>query len=313
MIKENIPQMVLVTGATGFCGSHILRRLVEEKYGVVCLKRTSSDCSRVHDIYNECEWVNCDDTPIEEIFKSRRIDVIIHCATFYGRSGKDFLKVWKSNVFFPVELFEMGQRYGCRYFINTDTFFTKQVENLWSNQEKMYMDTYTKTKFAFQNIMKDGIDDGNMSFINMRLEHVYGPNDNPQKFVYFVLDKLRANCEKLELSSGKQLRDWVYISDVVDAYMAVLHNLEKFEKNAFYEYEIGTGTATSLREFVETAKDVLGSDTNLVFGAVPMNTNEILFSCANTDLNTEIGWSASVNIKEGIAKMIGERGEWWQE
>ena len=75
---------ILVTGATGFLGGHLLKYLVKRGYEVVVLKRSSSDISRIGKIIDHVTTYDVDKTPIELAFKSHRIDVVMHLATSYG-------------------------------------------------------------------------------------------------------------------------------------------------------------------------------------------------------------------------------------
>ena len=120
--KKNL---ILLTGATGFLGSHILDKLVKNGYNVAILKRSWSDTWRINHLLSQIKVFNLDLTSLEEIFQSIRPEYIVHLATLYSKfdSDVDLDSMHKANVLFPVELLEVGIKYGLKGFINTGTFF----------------------------------------------------------------------------------------------------------------------------------------------------------------------------------------------
>lgn len=296
--------MILLTGATGFLGSNLLKRLLDAGYQLCCIRRSTSDCTRINKYMDACIWYDIDKLDIDYIFCNHPINVVIHCATDYGRDGSECIKVYQSNLSFPLILLDCAQRHGCQLFINTDSFFTRQASNLWREGREPYMATYTKSKYLFICVVKEEIEKRGVPFINMQLEHVYGLGDRKDKFVSFLLENLLRNTKRLELTSGSQMRDFIYVEDVLDAYLEVLKNIKKFNDSKFYQFEVGTGNAVSLRRFAEKAKELTGSVTELAFGQKPDARNEVVYSCANNGALMELGWKPQFDIANGLKKLI---------
>ena len=127
---------------------------------------------------------------------------------------------------------------------------------------------------------------------------MYGPNDDKSKFTTSIFGSLKKNMPKIELTPGEQKRDFIYIDDVVGAYILLLN-----KRNIglqFSEYDIGSGKAVSIREFVELAKKISKSDTILIFGAKPYSHHEIMTSVANISPLTKLGWKPSIELPYGI-------------
>ncbi|MGY3662891.1 MAG: NAD-dependent epimerase/dehydratase family protein [Roseburia sp. 1XD42-69] len=295
--------MILLTGATGFLGSAILKKLIDLNFDVVCVKRSTSSCNRVKNIYEKCKWYDIDLVEMKKVFIENEIDIVIHCATIYGRENHDFVNVYESNVILPLKIIECAEISKCKYFINTDTFYTKEVKQLWKTNQEFYMGDYVKSKYIIKNIVKDHIKSLSFSFINMQLEHIYGQQDGEKKFVNFIMKNLYNNVNSVDLSSGIQKRDWIYLDDVVSAYEIVLKNKHLFQKGCYYHFEVGTGKTTSLKEFVETLKKITGSSTKLMFGKCEMNRNELMSSCADNKDLLEIGWKPVYDIETGLKKL----------
>lgn len=298
--------MILLTGATGFLGSRLLRELINEKYEVICIKRSTSNCSRVQDMLSLCKWHDDDKDDMEGLFRDNEIDTIIHCATNYGRNPEEYIEVYESNLAFPLRLIKYALKFECRYFINTDTFFVREIKNLWKNNEHIYMNAYVKSKYVFTNIVKDQIDAFGLAFINLQMEHIYGPDDGKGKFVNYLMKNLMENVTAIELTEGKQKRDWIYIEDAISAYIVILKKRKVFAPGAYYNFEVGTGVETSLREFAETLKKLTNSTTRLEFGKREMNPYELQNSCANNKDLCRLGWRPCYDIQSGMVAMIKE-------
>lgn len=293
---------ILLTGATGFLGSKILRRLIERKEQVVILKRSTSKLERIREWMSYCSAYDVDKNSIDTIFEKEKPDVVIHCATTYGRTGKDVLQVVKTNLLFGLELLENAHRHGCLHFINTGTYNMKQICHNGRLKKNAYMADYTLSKYQFDCWGEEFAVSGKLNFINMSLEHIFGEDDEEGKFVFMVERTCTANVESLELSDGMQLRDYIYSENVVDAYMCVLDNLSQLQ--GYQSFEVGMGEAVLLKEFVTTIKEVAQSNTKLEFGKRQRNANEPECSVADISSLKKLGWKPKLSRREGIEQML---------
>jgi len=149
---------------------------------------------------------------------------------------------------------------------------------------------------------------GQIRFVNIKLEHMYGPGDDPSKFSAHVVQSCLKNIPELALTPGEQKRDFIYIDDVVEAYLKLLENCTT-EEAKFQEYEVGSGKALSIREYGETVHSLTKSATRLKFGALPSRDNEIMYSEADISRIVNFGWKPKHDLVSGLRKMIeGERG-----
>ena len=97
---------VLLTGATGFLGSHLLEALLNKGHEVVILKRSSSNIYRIQDKIDSIISYNIDLQPLVLAFKEQEIDVVIHTAGRYGRDGCNISRMIESNVIFGARLLD---------------------------------------------------------------------------------------------------------------------------------------------------------------------------------------------------------------
>ena len=133
---------------------------------------------------------------------------------------------------------------------------------------------------------------------------MYGPGDNPSKFTTRVLHACQRNEPELYLTPGEQKRDFIFIDDVVSAYSTILSNVDKFER--FSDVDVGSGTAPSIKCFVETVHALTASRTKLLFGAIPYRSNEEMHCQADTAKLTELGWKPAHDLTAGLQKTIEE-------
>lgn len=283
---------VLLTGATGFLGSHLAKALIDQGCELVALKRKSSDLSRIASLVPDIAFFDIEDMESKNPFQSgTRIDAVIHTATNYGRNGESPSKVFAANSVFPLKLLETAVDSGVEVFINTDTILDK------------YLNLYSLSKNQFLQWGKYFSQKNHIHFVNLRLEHLYGPGDDSSKFTSCVINSCLANTASLKLTPGEQRRDFIYIDDVVSAYLLLLAKLGPGRK-WFEEFEVGSGKAVSIREFVETVHRITGSKTNLEFGAIPYRNGEVMNSQANISALQALGWKCTHNLEQGLRLTI---------
>jgi CDP-paratose synthetase len=288
---------VLLTGATGFLGSHLLRGLLRAKASVVVLKRSTSNPWRIADLLPEVVTFDVDRAPIRSAFEALPIDVVMHAATSYGRKGESVSEIIDSNVVFPTRLLELSAELGVKAFLNSDSFSTKGA----APPEGLAY--YTLSKAHFRDYGGRLADENGVRLINLRLEHVYGPNDEPTKFVPSLIAALLRNQPTFELTAGEQLRDFVYVDDVVEAYLAVLDRFAVLPRDTTL-LEVGSGTARPLREVVELTKELCASDTKLLFGALPYRGEELMESRADTRALELLGWRPRTSLRDGLERTV---------
>jgi len=286
---------VLLTGATGFLGSHLLEALLNKGHEVVILKRSSSNIYRIQNKIDNVISYDVDLQPLDLAFEEQEIDVVIHTAGRYGRDGCSITKIIESNVMFGVKLLDACQKYNIDTFINTDTLLQSCVDN------------YSLSKKHFSDWLKQCSDE--VQIINLKLEHMYGIKDDNNKFVVWILSQLKNNVAEIKLTPGGQKRDFIYVSDVVSAFLTVLDENKALPR--FSEFEVGTGRSISVREFVERIlyfyqKSDSKSQTKLLFGAIPYRKGEAMsVSVDITDLK-KIGWQPMVSLDDGLSRIIRE-------
>ncbi len=279
---------VLITGINGFLGSN-LAKTFKSKYNIVGLENKLNDLNRIKNedfkVYSSAE------NRFSKIFEEQEINIIIHTATIYRKDEDLVNRLLETNILLPVTLIEFAEKNGITAFINTDSFFNND-SNKYS-----YLSDYTLSKRHCLEWLK--VLHNKVKLINMKLFHMYGPNDSSEKFVTKIIEELKANKPFIELTKGEQKRDFIYINDVVSAYNTVLNSIDNIEQDSI-EFHVGTGNAVSLRDFVETASRMINSKSELRFGALNYRKDEIMFSQADTSNLQSFSWFPAYNVELGI-------------
>lgn len=289
---------ILITGATGFLGSHLARQFLLEGHQIIILKRSFSNIWRINKLFPHLKSYDIDRSDLEQVFReNKNIDIIIHTATCYGKNGENMSDILQINTLFPLKLLELAINYNVQFFFNTDTYFNKK------NIPYQGLPFYSLSKEQFLNWGKQVSLMKKIRFFNLRLEHPFGEKDDSSKFTTYIINSCLQNIPFLDLTKGEQKRDFIYIKDVVFSYSFLFSQLE--ETTQFYEeYEIGTGKAMSIKEFVQTVYTLTNSSTKLNFGVLPYRDNEIMFSQADTEKLQQSGWQFQYSVKQALQQII---------
>ena len=281
---------ILLTGGTGFLGSNILRRLLGLGHELFCIKRETSSLERVKIFKHKIKWFNVETSDFDEIISSYKIEGIIHCATDYGRKQFDPIQTIETNLILPLKLLHAAANNNVLVFINTDTVLDKRV------------DTYSLSKRQFSEWLEKYSND--IITINVALEHFYGPFDNDSKFVTYVIRKMLGNEDSIDFTLGLQKRNFVYIEDVIDAFIVLLNNINKLD-NSFHNFEVGTEDSVSIKDFVGLVKKLCNNNTtDLNFGAINYRENEVMNTNTNTDKLKSLGWFPRFSLEDGLKNTI---------
>lgn len=287
---------ILLTGATGFLGSHLLHAFVEDGHNVTALKRSTSDTWRLADIEGQFTYANVDEIRINDVLANQGYEAVIHTVCDYGRSGTSVKDMVNTNVIFGLEILQAAIKHQVRCFINADTLLPRSLN------------AYSLSKHQFTDWLKLFSDQ--IQVINLRLEHMYGPKDDPKKFVNWLIEQFDNNVARVPLTDGYQQRDFVYITDVVNAFTTTYTQSASLPH--YSEFEVGSGETISVRQFVEIlrAKYIDRFPTcpsELGFGDVPLRGNEQMAVSVDLAGLKSLSWLPKVTINDGLEMLIKEK------
>ncbi|MGZ6442339.1 MAG: NAD-dependent epimerase/dehydratase family protein [Pseudobdellovibrionaceae bacterium] len=290
-MRTSLPkQKILMTGATGYLGSNLLKNLILD-YEVVILKRQKSNTIRIHSLLDQLTAVNIEEIRLQDLFKEQNFSGVIHCATNYGRDENDLDDTIEANLILPLHLLKNAFENKVEFFINTDTILDKRI-NYYSLSKSQFKDWF----LFFSNKIKS---------INIELEHFYGKGDDPSKFVSKIIKDLVLNEKKdLELTLGEQKRSFIYIDDVVSAFRTILDHIQTLSMG-YNSFQVGSKKQISIRDFVLLTKELCNNtETNLKFGALPYRKNEAMAVSLDISKLESLGWSEKSSLQQGLKETI---------
>ncbi|EOV1829351.1 CDP-paratose synthase [Salmonella enterica subsp. enterica serovar Dublin] len=277
---------ILIMGAFGFLGSR-LTSYFESRHTVIGLARKRNNEATINNIIytTENNW-------IEKIVEFEP-NIIINTIACYGRHNEPATALIESNIFMPIRVLESISSLDA-VFINCGTSLPPNTS------------LYAYTKQKANELAAAIIDKVCGKYIELKLEHFYGAFDGDDKFTSMVIRRCLSN-QPVKLTSGLQQRDFLYIKDLLTAFDCIINNVNNFPK--FHSIEVGSGKAISIREYVETVKNITKSNSIIEFGVVKERANELMYSCADIAELEKIGWKREFSLVDALTEIIEEEGK----
>ncbi len=297
---------ILITGGTGFIGSHLIHKLLAKNYSIVLLKRKKSDTWRIKDILKKVKVYDVNlNTNFKKILRDESVYGIIHLATKHikiHKNSSDIKKMNESNITFPTLLLNAAVNQNIQFFINTGTFTEYRLKGLISERTPLSpYNYYTATKVAFETILRYYEKQKKIKAITLKLFSPYGEKDINK--IIPLLSKSFYEGKKLELTQGNQKLSFTYISDIVLAYEKTL---TFFELNKYRKYEtfnIGSNESWSIRELVKKLEKITKKTNCVEFGKKTfLRDDEVVIKCDVRKAKIMLQWQPKVKIMKGLKK-----------
>lgn len=304
-------EKVLVTGATGFVGANLVRRLINENYEVHILSRESSSMWRLNDILDKFINHKVDLNEVEKLEKivdEIKPQNIIHLAIYGGRpSQEDEKKIFESNLIGTMNLINACNSFEYKCFINTGSSseygvkYKPMVETDICEPINMYgISKVSATMYCNYKAMNE-----NKNIGTLRLFSPFGDYEDKGRLIPDLILGSLIN-KTVKLANPDAVRDYIYIEDVCDVYMKILKSPEKIKGEIF---NLGYGKQQSVQFMAETVKKLISEDVKLKY-------NEVNGRKADTDIwvadiekiKKVFDWKPKYDMEMGLKKSI----EWFQ-
>lgn len=288
---------VLITGATGFIGYNLLKRLSNYKLDVIAIG-TSNEL----DVQQYCtkfyDYKNFNYKSLNEAF-----DIVFHQAANNDTQLKNKSIMLYDNYYYPCMLFDFLYKKGCRKFIYASSCA------VYGNAPVPYKEESNLNPLTYYGISKKLFDAFASSFyedanvVGLRYSNVYGSNEKHKNkrasMIYQIIQKIKNNEDVILFEDGNQKRDWIYVDDVVDL------NIKSVDLQGNYILNCGSGESTSFNKLVEIIKSYYPSWTGKL-SYIKNNIKDTYqnLTCCDITKSKEFFNFNPTSIEEGIKKTI---------
>ncbi len=296
---------VLVTGATGFVGSHLCRQLVQDGFNVAVLVRPGTDCRRIADILPRLTVISSDlkDLRAEApAVKAYAPEIVFHLA-WYGVANQfrnDPQQV-PENVNGSFELLHLASESGCRLWIGLGSQAEYGVYDRIISEEMPAkpVTIYGTTKLAVCRLAQQLCSTRQMEFAWLRLFSCYGPDDNACWLIPSVISTLLRG-ERPALTWGTQCWDYLYVEDAAQALIQVAKS-----PVARGILNLASGEASQVRTIVERIQNLIDPSLPLGFGELEYRPDQIMHLQGDIRrLQESTGWSPRYALSAGLEQTI---------
>lgn len=303
---------VLVTGGAGFIGSHLVDRLMDEDFNVVVLDNFYS--GKLDNISSHLNKLNFHliegDVRKREVVKKaiRHVDYVFHLAAIVDVefSVKNPLLVNEVNVNGTLNVLEESLRFDVDRFVYVSSCAVYgEPLKLPINEEHPTrpLSPYGVSKLAAEHYCRLFSELYGLKVICLRLFNVYGPRqkgDPHGGVISKSIERLKEGAAPIIFGDGKQTRDFIYISDIVEALMLTLKN----ERCVGEVFNIGSGKETSINELARSLIEIFNLK-NIKPKHVKTKKGEIARSCADISKAERIlGFKAKVKLEDGLRRLV---------
>jgi UDP-glucose 4-epimerase len=304
---------VLVTGATGFIGSHLTRRLVADGAEVHALTSTVSSVypTRLVDLRDRIrlhEGSLTDRSAMDVLAAAARPDVVFHLGayTHVGKSWERVDECVQVNVQGTVNLLQALAPRGYRRFVNTGT------SEIYGDVDVPFREDgpvnpispYSVAKYAAERYCRMFVQGRRWPIVMLRPFNAYGPWQSPDRVVPEIIGRVLRG-EPLRMTQGRQTRELNHVDDLVDGFVRAA----TADDVVGQVLNLGCGEEVSMRDLATLLLRVMGDPITAEFGALPDRPTEIWRMRADADkAKALLGWSSSVPLEDGLRSTV----EWYR-
>lgn len=291
----------LITGAAGFIGGGLTRRLLGEGWevhvllGRTCRRETLADVEGRVIVHNHDGSMD----NMLALMDEARPDVVFHLAALFlaEHRTEDIGNLVFSNILFSTQLVEAMRAHDVRRLVNTGTSWQH-----FGTVDYRPVNLYAATKQAFEDILAYYHAAAGISCITLKLYDTYGPGDRRRKLIHILIDAARTG-ELLAMSPGEQEVDLTHVTDVTAAFGMAAQLLLQSDGPIFTSYLI-SGTRLTVRELVKQVAQATDSRIQVQWGGRSYRKREVMVPVSKG--RRLPGWTPQISLPEGLAGLARE-------
>jgi dTDP-glucose 4,6-dehydratase len=300
---------VLVTGATGFIGSHLVRRLVVDGADVHALTSNVSSVypARLHDLKDQItlhEGNLVDRSAMDVLVARAQPSHILHLGayTHVGKSWRRVDECIQANIQGTVNLLQALDGTGYDRFVYTGTSEIYGDIDVPFGEEAAVkpVSPYSVSKYAGERYCQMFHQGYAWPLVMVRPFNAYGPWQTPDRVIPEIIGRA-VRGEALKMTQGRQTREFNFVEDLVDGFVLAA-TTEGIDGELF---NLGCGEEVSMRDLATTILDLMDNPIEPEFGALPDRPTEIWrMYCDSSKARSRLGWEPRHSLEDGLRKTI---------
>jgi UDP-glucose 4-epimerase len=287
---------VLVTGASGFIGARLCERAGKLGAVVHGVSRRSSPAASPAVHWEQLDLT--DEAAVRAVARRVQPHVVLHLASEVSgdRSAEAVLPMLHANFVAAVNVMLACHEVGCRRVVLAGSMEEPDL----GDPDAVAQSPYAAAKWAALTYAQMFRALYELSVVHLRIFMVYGPGQRDlRKLIPYVTTSLLRG-EPPELMSGDREVDWVYVDDVVDAFLAAAVAPGAYGASL----DIGSGELVTVRAVVAHLRRLVGGSVEPSFGALPDRRLERVRVAEPASAATAIGWRPRTPLEDGLARTV---------
>jgi len=302
---------VMVTGAAGFVGANLVRRLAADGHVTTGLIRPGSDAWRLEGVRDRVRLLECDIRDANATSRAvhdAQPEWVLHLAAWGGYSWQaDRARIAETLVGGTNNLLAACTAAGAESFVNTGSSSEYGLRDHAPEESEAPKpnSAYAAGKAKATEACRKAAQSAAMRVITLRPYSAYGPWEEPNRLIpTLITNGLKGQLPPLV--DPDVARDFVWIEDLVEAYLLAAER-EPHEPGAVYN--VATGTQVTIRQAVEVARSVLGIAAEPKWGSMPNRMWDTNCWVGNPALiERTLGWAPTVEFPDGFRRTV----EWFR-
>ena len=303
---NKIRQPILITGASGFVGSNLLRFFISKGIKVNIILRKKSDIWRINDIIDKTKVFYADlreKEKLKKIIKQIKPKSIFHMAAYGAYPHQKEVKKIKSSILgATINLVNECKKFKFNVFINTGSNseygFRKEKMNendlVRPNSDYAFYKASSTLFCQQESIIND------LPIITVRPFHVYGPYEEPTRLIPTLIRNL-LNKKKSRLVSSDIARDLIFVDDAINLYLKIA---SRPNSNGDI-FNIGTGKQRTIREIYSNLNKLLNSNIKPNWNSMKRRRwDQKIWKADMNKVKKKFKWKPKYKLKEGLIKTI---------
>jgi len=299
-----------VTGATGFIGSFLVRKLLSDGHEVVAVIRNPKAEStwRITDILSDLTIITADlsNATAYREFRAIKPDAIFHLAwDGVGSAERNSSKQITRNVITTLQMLEFCEQVCCPVFVGLGSQAEYGIATGALTEDFVCapVTSYGTAKHAISLMANKFREITDTRVVWFRLFSAYGPMDDPGHLIPMLIKTLLAG-DRPSLTKCEQKWDYLYVTDAVDALIRGVNSI------AAGIFNLGSGQSQPLRDIVKLARDLVDPALQIGFGDIPYRPDQVMHLEADISrLHEATGWKPRVGIDDGLKATVA----WYKE